>query len=84
MGVSTPEQHRPPVYACAAGAVLHAHSANTLEPAVVLYTFLPAGGGDRIDAAEAKVDVHGNGPGSDTLTVRVLADGVSMSGVGAA
>ncbi len=77
--MSTPEQHRPPVYACAAGAVLHAHSANTLEPAVVLYTFLPSGGGDRIDAVEAKVDVHGNGPGSDTLTVRVLADGVSMS-----
>ena len=36
--VSTPEQHRPPVYACAAGAVLHAHSASTLEPAVLLYT----------------------------------------------
>jgi hypothetical protein len=77
--VSTPEQHRPPVYACAAGAVLHAHSADTLEPAVVLYTFLPAGGGDRIDALEAKVDVHGDGPGSQTLTVRVLAEGQSLS-----
>ncbi len=77
--MSTPEQHRPPVYACAAGAVLHAHSADTLEPAVVLYTFLPAGGGDRIDAAEAKVDVHGDGPGSSTLTVRVLSEGQSLS-----
>ena len=77
--MSTPEQHRPPVYACAAGAVLHAHSADTLEPAVVLYTFLPSGGGDRIDALEAKVDVHGDGPGSSTLTVRVLAEGQSLS-----
>ena len=77
--MSTPEQHRPPLYACAAGAVLHAHSADTLEPAVVLYTFLPVGGGDRIDAAEAKVDVHGDGPGSQTLTVRVLSEGQSMS-----
>ena len=79
MGVSTPEQHRPPVYACAADAVLHAHAASTLEPAVVLYTFLPSGGGDRLDALEAKVDVHGDGPGSSTLTVRVLSEGQSLS-----
>jgi len=59
--------------------VLHAHSADTLEPAVVLYTFLPVGGGDRIDAVEAKVDVHGDGPGSQTLTVRVLSEGQSLS-----
>jgi hypothetical protein len=45
----------------------------------VLYTFLPAGGGDRIDALEAKVDVHGDGPGSSTLTVRVLSEGQSLS-----
>jgi hypothetical protein len=77
--MSTPEQHRPPIYACAAGAVLHAHSADTLEPAVVLYTFLPSGGGDRLDALEAKVDVHGDGPGTQTLTVRVLSDGQSLS-----
>ena len=77
--VSTPEQHRPPVYACAAGAVLHAHAASTLEPAVLLYTFLPSGGGDRLDALEAKVDVHGDGPGSSTLTVRVLSEGQSLS-----
>ncbi len=46
---------------------------------MVLYTFLPAGSGDRIDAAEAKVDVHGDGPGSQTLTVRVLSEGQSLS-----
>ena len=77
--MSTPEQHRPPVYACAAGAVLHAHSADTLEPAVVLYTFLPTGAGDRLDALEAKVDVHGDGRASSTLTVRVLSEGQSLS-----
>jgi hypothetical protein len=77
--LSTPEQLSPPVYACHAGAVLHAHSADTLEPAVVLWTFLPAGGGDRLDALEAKVDVHGDGPGSQTLTVRVLSEGQSLS-----
>ena len=77
--VSTPEQHRPPVYACAAGAVLHAHSASTLEPAVLLYTFLPPGAGDRLDALDARVDVHGDGPGSPTVTVRVLSEGQSLS-----
>ena len=77
--MSTPQQQELPVYACAAGAVLHAHSSDTLEPAVLLYTFLPAGGGDRLDALDAKVDVHGNGPGSSTLTVRVFSDGQSVS-----
>ena len=77
--MTAPEQHRPPVYACAAGAVLHAHAASTLEPAVLLYTFLPTGGGDRLDALDAKVDVHGDGPGSPTLTVRVLSEGQSVS-----
>ena len=77
--MSAPQQHQPPVYACAAGAVLHAHSADTLEPAVVLYTFLPAGAGDRLDALEAKVDVHSDGPGSGTLTVRVFSEGQSLS-----
>jgi hypothetical protein len=67
------------VYACAAGAVLHAHSADTLEPAVVLWTFLPTGGGERLDAPEAKVDVHSDGPGAATLTVRVLSEGQSVS-----
>jgi len=59
--VSTPEQHQLPVYACAAGAVLHAHSSDTLEPAVLLYTFLPAGGSTRLDDVDAKIDVHGSG-----------------------
>jgi hypothetical protein len=77
--VSTPEQHQLPVYACAAGAVLHAHSSDTLEPAVLLYTFLPAGGSTRLDDVDAKIDVHGDGPGSDTLTLRVLSEGQSMS-----
>jgi len=77
--VSAPQQHQPPVYACAAGAVLHAHSADTLEPAVLLYTFLPAGAGDRLDALDAKVDVHSDGPGSGTVTVRVFSEGQSLS-----
>jgi hypothetical protein len=77
--VSTPEQHQLPVYACAAGAVLHAHSSDTLEPAVLLYTFLPSGGSTRLDDIDAKIDVHGDGPGSDTLTLRVLSEGQSMS-----
>ena len=79
MAVSTPELHRPPVYACHAGAVLHAHSADTLEPAVVLWTFLPSGSSDRVDDADARVDVHSDGPGASTLTVRVLAEGQSLS-----
>lgn len=77
--MTAPQQHQPPVYACAAGAVLHAHSADTLEPAVVLYTFLPAGAGERLDALDAKVDVHSDGPGSGTLTVRVFSEGQSLS-----
>lgn len=77
--MTAPEQHQPPVYACAAGAVLHAHSADTLEPAVLLYTFLPAGAGDRLDALDAKVDVHSNGPGTGTLTVRVFSEGQSLA-----
>ncbi|MDP9181803.1 MAG: hypothetical protein M3P04_03355 [Actinomycetota bacterium] len=77
--MSTPELHRPPLYACAAGAVLHAHSNDTLEPAVILYTFLPTGAGDRLDALDARVDVHADGPGSGTLTLRVLSEGQSLS-----
>lgn len=77
--MSTPEQHAPPVYACAAGAVLHAHAASTLEPAVLLYTFLPVGAADRLHASDARVDVHGDGLGSGSVTVRVLSDGQSLS-----
>lgn len=77
--MSTPQQHRPPLYACTAGAVLHAHSADTLEPAVILYTFLPTGAGDKLDALDARVDVHSDGPGSATLTLRVLSEGQSLA-----
>ncbi len=77
--VSTPEQHQPPVYAVAAGAVLHGHAADTLEPAVVLHTFLPPGASDGLHSPEARVDVHGDGPTSGTVTLRVLADGLSLS-----
>ncbi len=77
--MSTPEQHVLPVYACAAGAVLHAHAAGTLEPAVLLHTFLPPGGAEGIDAGDARVDVHGNGPGAADVTVRVLSQGRSLS-----
>ena len=77
--MSAPEQHSPPLYACAAGAVLHAHAGDTLEPAVLLHTFLPPGAGDRIHAPDARVDVHADGPGAGTVTVRVLADGQSLS-----
>jgi hypothetical protein len=77
--VSTPELHRPPIYACHAGAVLHAHSADTLEPAVVLWTYLPPESSERVDGSDARVDVHSDGPGASTLTVRVLAEGHSLS-----
>jgi len=56
--VSTPELHRPPVYACHAGAVLHAHSADTLEPAVVLWTYLPHGASDSIDAVDLAIQLQ--------------------------
>lgn len=77
--MSTPEQHRPPVYACAAGAVLHAHAGDTLEPAVLLHTFLPAETTTALREAPARVDVHSDGPTSPTATVRVLVDGHSLS-----
>lgn len=69
-----PEQHTPPVYAFAAGAVLHVHADSTLEPAVVLHTFLPAAVRERLDAPGVRVDVSSDGPASGTVTVRVLAD----------
>jgi len=59
--------------------VLHAHSADTLEPAVILYTFLPTGAGEKLDALDARVDVHSDGPGSPTLTLRVLSEGQSLA-----
>lgn len=69
-----PEQHSPPVYAFAAGAVLHAHADSTLEPAVVLHTFLPVAVRERLDGPDVRVDVSSDGPGAATVTVRVLAD----------
>ena len=75
--MTAPTQHSPPVYAVAAGAVVHAHAGDTLEPAVLLHTFLPAG--VELRDVPARVDVHGDGPGSGTLTLRVLADGTSLS-----
>ena len=75
--MTAPQQHSPPVYACAAGAVLHAHAGDTLEPAVLLHTFLPAG--IELREAPARVDVHADGPGSATVTVRVLTEGQSLS-----
>jgi hypothetical protein len=77
--VTAPEQHSPPVYAVAAGAVLHAHAADTLEPAVLLHTFLPPGLLDALAGPDVRVDVHGDGPRSGTVTVRVLAGGSSLS-----
>jgi hypothetical protein len=77
--VTAPELHSPPVYACAAGAVLHAHAGDTLEPAILLHTFLPPGAGDQLSAPGARVDVSGDAPSSGTVTVRVLTDGRSLS-----
>jgi hypothetical protein len=77
--VSAPDQHAPPVYAVAAGAVLHAHAADTLEPAVLLHTFLPPGVADALGDPAARVDVHGDGHSSGSVTVRVLAGGASLS-----
>lgn len=77
--MSTPEQFSPPVYACAAGAVLHVHAGNTLEPAVLLHTFLPPGAAEALRQESARVDVHSDGPGSDTVTLRLLVDGTALS-----
>lgn len=77
--VTMPEQHSPPVYACAAGAVLHAHADSTLEPAVVLHTFLPVAVREQLDGPEVRVDVSSDGPTSPTVTVRVLADDQALT-----
>jgi hypothetical protein len=77
--VTAPDSHTPPVYACAAGAVVHAHSANTLEPALLLHTFLPPGVEELLRTEAPRVDVSGDGPGAATVTVRVLAGSTSLS-----
>jgi hypothetical protein len=77
--VTAPDSHTPPVYACAAGAVVHAHSADTLEPALLLHTFLPPGVEELLRTEAPRVDVSGDGPRAGTVTVRVLAGSTSLS-----
>lgn len=77
--MNLPEQHSPTVYACAAGAVLHGHADGTLEPAVVLHTFVPAAVGERLDGPGVRVDVSSDGPAAATVTVRVLAEDQSLT-----
>lgn len=72
--MTVPEQHTPPVHACAAGSVSHAHAGDALEPAVLLHTQLTPELADALSEPELRVDVHADGPGSPTLTIRVLAE----------
>ena len=78
-GVPGAEQFAPPVYACVAGTVLHAHASDTLEPGVLLFTFLPPGAADDLAGSTRRVDVHADGPGASTVTVRVLAGETSLT-----
>lgn len=59
--------------------MLHTHAASTLEPAVVVYTDVPPSAVAALREGEARVDVHSDGPGSDTVTVRVLVEEVSLA-----
>ena len=77
--VTAPDSHAPPVYACAAGAVVHAHSGDTLEPALLLHTFLPPGVEDVLRNETPRVDVSSDGPRAGTVTIRVLAGSTSLS-----
>ncbi|MCW2679708.1 MAG: hypothetical protein JWM62_1109 [Frankiales bacterium] len=77
--VTTPDSHAPPVYACAAGAVVHEHSSSTLEPALLLHTFLPPGVEEVLRNETPRVDVSSDGPGAATVTIRVLAGSTSLS-----
>lgn len=77
--MTAPDSHAPPVYACAAGAVVHAHAHDTLEPALLLHTFLPPGVEDVLRTETPRVDVSSDGPGAATVTVRVLAGSTSLS-----
>lgn len=77
--MTTPDSHAPPVYACAAGAVMHEHSNSTLEPALLLHTFLPPGVEDVLRNETPRVDVSSDGPGAATVTIRVLAGSTSLS-----
>lgn len=64
--------------ACAAGAVSHAHAGGALEPAVLLHTSLPPDGGALAELS-TRVDVHSDGPGSETVTVRALTGDLALS-----
>ncbi len=77
--MTAPDSHAPPVYACAAGAVVHAHAGDTLEPALLLHTFLPPGVEDVLRNETPRVDVSSDGPRAATVTVRVLAGSTSLS-----
>ena len=77
--MTAPDSHAPPVYACAAGAVVHAHAHDTLEPALLLHTFLPPGVEDVLRTETPRVDVSSDGPGAATVTIRVLAGSTSLS-----
>ena len=77
--MTAPDSHAPPVYACAAGAVVHAHAGDSLEPALLLHTFLPPGVEDVLRNETPRVDVSSDGPAAATVTVRVLAGSTSLS-----
>lgn len=77
--MTAPDSHTPPVYACAAGAVVHAHAHDTLEPALLLHTFLPPGVEEVLRTETPRVDVSSDGPAASTVTVRVLAGSTSLS-----
>lgn len=78
--MSTPEQHRPPVYACAAGAVSHGHAGDTLEPAVLLHTLVPPSLRNELEeGGQPRVDISTDGPGAPTLTLRVLVGTQAVS-----
>lgn len=77
--MTTPDSHAPPVYACAAGAVVHEHASSTLEPALLLHTFLPPGVEEVLRNETPRVDVSSDGAGAATVTIRVLAGSTSLS-----
>lgn len=59
--------------------MLHAHAGSTLEPAVLLHTFVPPAVASALQDEDVRVDVHSDGPGSDTLTLRLLVAGTALS-----
>lgn len=59
--------------------MLHEHAASTLEPAVLLHTDVPASAANALREGEVRVDVHSDGPGSATVTVRALVEDQSLA-----